>query len=198
MPSPSRGQTRVEIEMLRLWAGSLATPMGLFFIIALLASAGCSTTLPQTGPIQSAPSPWATAPRSLGTYIYQVRIADEDPYAAAVDLEQGTASIRDIAIAKPYPRDLMVQTAILRASEGTSSTPSCETRLERWSVTTSIGVGCNPFMMLSGTAEVETCSSVFVADFAPCPPGVDFVLEQVYHTEEGKEIKAAVFFHLEE
>jgi len=183
--------------MLRLCTCSLAIPIGLFFI-AVLASAGCSTTPPQAGSIQSTPSPWPTARRSPGTYIYQVRIADEDPYAAAVDLEQGTASIKNVVIAKPYPRDLMVQTAILGASEGASPSPSCQVRLERWSVTTKLGVGCDPFIMLSGTGELEACSSVFVADFAPCPPGVDFVLEQVYRTEEGKEIKASVFFHLEE
>jgi len=171
--------------------------MGLFFI-AVLASAGCSITLPQAEPIQGTLSPRPTAPRSPSTYTYQVRIADKDPYAAAVDLEQGTASIKNIVIAKPYPRDLMVQTAILSASEGASPSPSCQVRLERWSVTTKLGVGCNPFIMLSSTAELEACSSVFVADFAPCPPGVDFVLEQVYRTEEGKEIKASVFFHLEE
>lgn len=178
--------------MLRLYACSLATLIGLFFIV-VLASAGCST-LPQEGPIQNTPSPRLMAPPSPGTYIYQLRIADEEPYTATVDFEQSTVSIRNIAIAKPYPRDLMVQTAILSASPSAS----CETPLERWSVTTKVGVGCNPFIMLSGTTELEPCSSVFVADFAPCPPGVDFVLEQVYRTEEGKEIKASVFFRLEE
>lgn len=181
--------------MLRLCAWSLATPIALF-ITVVLASAGCSINLPERGPIHGTPSPRLTAPRSPGRYIYQLRVADEDPYIAAVDLEQGTTSIKDIVIAKPYPRDLMVQTAIL--SEGGSPSPSCETRLERWSVTTKIGVGCNPFTMLSGTAELDPCSSVFVADFAPCPPGVDLILEQVYRTDEGKEIKATVFFYLEE
>lgn len=183
--------------MLRLCADRLATPMALFCIV-VLASTGCSATLPQTGPIQTVPSSWPTPPSSPGTCVYQVRIADEDPYTAAVDLEQGTVSIKEIAIGKPYPRDLMVQTAILSASEGASPSPSCETHLERWSVTTKLGVGCNPFIMLSGTAELEAYSSVFVADFAPCPPGVDFVLEQVYRTEEGQEIKASVLFRLEE